>query len=172
MTSWTAPEVIRIDEPFTGDERATLDGFLEWYRATLLFKCQGLTAEQLAARAVPPSPISLIGLVRHLTEVEQGWLRRGVGGESVTAPYSSESAPDGDFEGASAASAEADYAAFVSELELTRAIVAGHGLDEIIHRKNRSMSVRWVYVHLIEEYARHAGHADFLRERIDGVIGS
>jgi uncharacterized damage-inducible protein DinB len=170
--SWTAPAVTRVDEPFTGDERSTLDGFLNWYRATLLFKCQGLSPEQLAEQAVPPSNMSLIGMVRHLTEVEQGWFRRAVDGQTVTKPYTSESEPDGDFDNASPATAEADYAAFTAELELARAAAAAHDLNETFARRDRVLSVRWVYVHLIEEYSRHCGHADLIRQRIDGTVGS
>jgi uncharacterized damage-inducible protein DinB len=172
MVNWTAPEVDRVDAPFTGTERATLDGFLDLYRATLLFKCQGLSAEQLAERAVPPSILSLIGVVRHMTEVERGWFRRGFAGETVELPYSRGEDPDADFNEASAATAEADYAAFLGELDLARAAVAGHDLGDTFVRRDSEFSLRWVYVHMIEEYARHCGHADLIRERIDGTKGS
>ena len=88
--TWTAPAVTRVDEPFTGDERAMLEGFLDWYRATLLFKCQGLSAQQLAEQAVPPSNLSLIGLLRHLTEVERGWFRRRIDGADLDRVYTSD----------------------------------------------------------------------------------
>jgi uncharacterized damage-inducible protein DinB len=170
--NWIAPEATRIDEPFVGDERAVLDGFLEWYRATLLFKCQGLTAEQLAERAVPPSSLSLLGLIRHLTEVERGWFRRGFAGETVERLYSTDADPDADLDEAAPATAEAAYAAYLGELELARAAVAGHNLDETFVRRGREFSLRWAFVHLIEEYSRHCGHADLIRERIDGTKGS
>jgi uncharacterized damage-inducible protein DinB len=170
--NWIAPEFSRVDEPSTGDERAMLNGFLDWYRGTLLVKCQGLTPEQLAEQAVPPSNLSLIGLVRHMTEVEQGWFRRGFSGEDVPRPYTTEPSSDEDIEEASAATAAADYELFVRELDLCRAAVAGRGLDEtFMSRHNREMSLRWIYIHMIEEYARHCGHADLLRERIDGATG-
>jgi uncharacterized damage-inducible protein DinB len=171
--TWTAPPVTRVDEPFVAGERDVLEGFLDWYRGTLLMKCAGLSAEQLAEQAVPPSNLSLLGLLRHMTEVERAWFRRRFRGEDVGVPYSSEERPDADFEEAVPEGAEADYAAFVSELELARAATAGHDLTEtFIHpRRNREMSLRWVYVHMIEEYARHCGHADLLRECIDGTTG-
>ena len=150
-----------------------LEGFLDWYRGTLLTKCAGLSAGQLAEQAVPPSNLSLLGLLRHMTEVERAWFRRRFGGEELSVPYSSEERPDADFDDAVPAGAEADYAAFVSELGLARAATAGHDLAEtFVHpRSNREMSLRWVYLHMIEEYARHCGHADLLRERIDGTTG-
>jgi uncharacterized damage-inducible protein DinB len=171
---WTAPSITRVDEPFAGDERAILDGFLEWYRATLLHKCVGLTAEQLAEPAVPPSNLSLLGLIRHMTEVERSWFRRRFAGETVEYLYVSDEQSDADFEDALADRAETDYAAFIRELALVRATAARHTLDEtFFHPRRRTpMSLRWVYVHLIEEYARHAGHADLLRERLDGTVGS
>ena len=76
--SWTAPAVTRIDEPFTGPERGILEGFLDWHRSTLLWKCAGLTGEQLALASVPPSNLSLLGIVRHMADVERAWFRRGL----------------------------------------------------------------------------------------------
>jgi uncharacterized damage-inducible protein DinB len=172
--TWTAPPATRVDGPFVGDERGTLEGFLDWYRGTLLRKCAGLSAEQLARRAVLPSSLSLIGLVRHMTEVERAWLRRRIGGESAGHVYNSSESPDADFNDAGPATAEADYDAFVRELDLARAAAAGHALDEaIIHERHQvEMSMRWIYLHVIEEYARHTGHADLIRECIDGATGS
>jgi uncharacterized damage-inducible protein DinB len=172
--SWTAPPVTRVDGEIAGDELATLISFLDWYRATVLHKCAGLTAEQLARQAVPPSDLSLLGLLRHLTEVERGWSRRRIGGEAAGRAYCTAERPDADFDDARPETAQADYAAYVRELDLARAAVAGHSLDEtFVHdRHETQMNVRWVYVHLIEEYARHAGHADLLRQCIDGVTGS
>jgi uncharacterized damage-inducible protein DinB len=163
-----------VDGVFAGDELATLASFLDWYRATVLYKCAGLTAEQLARRAVPPSDLSLLGLLRHLTKVERGWFRRRIDGEAVGRAYCTAERPGADFDDALPETAEADYAAYVRELDLARAAVAGHSLDEtFIHdRQQMEMNVRWVYVHLIEEYARHAGHADLLRQCIDGATGS
>jgi len=172
--SWTAPAITRVDEPLTGGERESLDGFLNWYRGTMLFKCSGLTAEQLAERAIPPSNLSLLGLIRHLSEVERGWFRRRAGAQEIERLYTPDSNSDADFDAATAAVAEADYATYVAELDLCRAAVAEHELEERIFLTDRQfeVSVRWIYLHLIEEYARHCGHADLLRERIDGTRGS
>jgi hypothetical protein len=172
--TWTAPAITRVDEPLVASEREVLEGFLDWYRATLLTKCAGLSAEQLAERPISPSNLSLLGLVRHMAEVERGWFRRRFAAEDVGRLYINEEHPDADFDDAAAASAEADFATFTRELELCRAAAAGHQLDEtFVHdRINKAIGLRWVYVHLIEEYARHCGHADFLRELIDGTTGS
>jgi uncharacterized damage-inducible protein DinB len=171
--SWTAPEVTRADPPLVGDERATLEGFLDYQRQTLMWKCSGLTAEQLRMRLVEPSTMSLLGLVRHMTEVERSWFRRRVAGEDIDLLYCSEADWDADFNGVDDADAEADLAAYAAELEAVRDVVKGRSLDDtFVHpRFNEEQSVRWVYVHMIEEYARHNGHADLLRERIDGATG-
>ncbi len=151
-----------------------LDAWLDFHRQTLLSKCSGLTAEQLRQRASPPSNLSLLGLVRHMTEVERAWFRRRVAGEDVGYLYSSEADPDGEFDHVGTADAEQDFAAYLREIDLARQAAAGRDLDETFFdsRHNAQMSVRWVYVHMIEEYARHNGHADLLRERIDGATGS
>ena len=172
--TWTAPEVPRTDPPLVAGERESLDGWLDYHRSTLLAKCQGLTGEQLARRAVPPSTLSLLGLVRHLTDVERSWFRRRAAGETwLACLYSSDQHPDGEFDLAVADGAEADFAAFARECELARAAAAGRSLDDtFVHERDGStIDLRWVYVHMIEEYARHNGHADLLREQIDGVTG-
>ena len=167
--SWIAPYVSRVDEPFVADERAMLEGLLEWARTTFLHKCAGLTAEQLAQWAVPPSNLSLLGLIRHLTVWERNWFRRGFAGEDLPELHTG----DLDFERAEPAGAEADYAALLAEQDACRKAVASVPLDKTFqHPKWGEMSLRWIYLHMIEEYARHNGHADFLRERIDGVTGA
>ncbi|MDP9093123.1 MAG: DinB family protein [Actinomycetota bacterium] len=160
--------------PRVGDERATLTGFLDYYRATLAVKCDGLSPKQLAARAVEPSPLSLLGLVRHMADVERGWFR-GFNGEDTHPRYYSGEDPDGDFDnvaGDQAQVAEA-FGYWQAEIEHAREVVAAAHLDAtyVRRRDERTFSLRWVLVHMIEEYARHAGHADFLRERIDGAVG-
>jgi uncharacterized damage-inducible protein DinB len=168
--TWIAPEITRIDEPFTGPERGILDGFLDWHRTTLLWKCAGLTAGQLALRSAPPSNLSLLGLVRHMAHVERGWFRIRFRGEPVPRLYPD---PDAAFEEADPAGAEADFAAFAEECELARKAAVGASLEEEFTFGDRGpYSLRWVYNHMIEEYARHNGHADLLRERIDGATGS
>jgi len=169
MTTWTAPEAQRVTEPRTGPERAMLQGWLDWHRQTLLSKCAGLTAEQLKTASVPPSGLTLLGLVRHLALVEQSWVARATGTEQRWV-YGSDDNPDGDFDDVADADPEADFRTYAAEVADADRKIAGVDLDhEFDHRGPRS--VRWVYLHLIEEYARHNGHADLLRERLDGVTG-
>jgi uncharacterized damage-inducible protein DinB len=173
VTSWTAPAAQRVDEPFTGPERPMLEGWLDWQRQTLLVKCAGLTAEQLKLRAVEPSTLSLLGLLRHMAEVERSWFRIRSAGEQLPKLYCSDTNPDGDFDDVADADAQADHATFLAEIEAARAAVTGVPLDhEFTSSRHQTLSVRWVYLHMIEEYARHNGHADLLRERIDGSTGS
>ena len=172
--AWTAAEVVRIDEPLVADERTMMERWLDWHRSTLLHKCSGLTAEQLAERAVPPSGLSLLGLVRHMAEVERAWFCDRFAGAGLGPLYKSAERPEGDFDDAGPATAEADFAVFGREVERARAASAGHSLEATFYypRREKQISLRWVYIHMIEEYARHNGHADLIRERIDGVIGS
>jgi Protein of unknown function (DUF664) len=165
-----APVIERIDPPKAGDERALLDGFLDYHRATLLMKCRGLSDAQLKLRSAEPSTLSLLGIVRHLTEVERSWFRRRVAGEtgpSVAPLYYSQERPDDDFDATKDADASAMFATYLDEVERCRKAVAGIPLDTVVGER----SLRWVYLHLLEEYARHNGHADLLRERIDGATG-
>ena len=146
-----------------------LQAFLDWQRATLLYKCAGLTGEQLARRAIPPSELSLLGLVRHMTKVERAWFRIRFRGEPLPRLYDDE---DAAFEHAGPDRAEADFAAFTEESDLARKAVARASLDdEFTAGRGRTLSLRWVCTHMIEEYARHNGHADLIRERIDGAVG-
>ncbi|MEV4755242.1 DinB family protein [Micromonospora sp. NPDC049559] len=174
-TTWTAPEVNREQEPYLGDERTMLEGWLDFHRQTLLLKCAGLTGEQLKTPSVEPSGLTLLGLVRHLAEVERWWFRRQFAGEEVGDLYCSEASPDGDLDDIADADPEIDFATYAREVELARETAAGHDLDETFVRRRRDgdqeMNLRWIYVHMIEEYARHNGHADLIRERIDGVTG-
>ncbi|MGW4497308.1 DinB family protein [Micromonospora sp. NPDC004336] len=171
--TWRAPEITRNREPYVGDERTMLEGWLDYQRQTLLLKCAGLTAEQLKTPSVEPSGLTLLGLVRHLAEVEAWWFRENLAGEQVDYPYFTPDNPDADLD-ASSADAEADFATFHREVELARKAAAGRSLDETfteVGPKRRTFNLRWIYVHMIEEYARHNGHADLIRERIDGVTG-
>ncbi|TAM90646.1 MAG: DinB family protein [Jatrophihabitans sp.] len=165
----------RPHTPKQAGERETLTGFLDHYRATLALKCEGLTPEQLAERAVPPSSLSLLGLVRHMGEVEKGWFR-AFAGEPTEWRYSTDDDPDGDFDGTVGTQECVDdaFAYWQGEVGHAREIVAGaRDLDETLYRErsDTTHSLRWILVHMIEEYARHCGHADLLRERIDGVTG-
>jgi uncharacterized damage-inducible protein DinB len=171
--TWTAPEIARDEPPEIADERQMLDAWLDYHRNTLLTKCAGLSADKLRRRAVEPSSMSLLGLVRHLSEVERSWFRRRVAGLDLPEIYVSDDEPDADFDGVDSANAEADFHVFETEVRLAREATASLALDHVFHhpRRNIDMTLRWVYVHMIEEYARHNGHADLLRERIDGHTG-
>ncbi len=164
------PHVERPQVPLIADERTLLDSWLDYHRATLLMKCEGLTDDQLKLRSSEPSTLSLLGLVRHLTDVERSWFRRGVGGEKgpqVGPIYYSDDLPDGDFDDVDAADPAAVFAAYQDEVSRCRAAAAGVPLETLAGK----YSVRWIYLHMIEEYARHNGHADLLRQRIDGATG-
>jgi hypothetical protein len=170
--TWTAPDVPRVDEPFAGDERAILQGFLEYGRSTLLRKCAGLTGARLAERAVPPSTLSLLGLVRHAAEVERTWFRRRFGGEDLPRLYGRDDRPEAAFADVDPDRAADDIARLLAEWEAARAAVAGLPLDHLFASERwGGMSLRWAYAHMISEYSRHNGHADLLRERIDGSTG-
>ena len=163
------------DAILRADERTTLAGFLRHQREILERKCAGLDATALARRAVEPSTLSLLGLVRHLADVERAWFRRVLAGQDASPRFYSEADPDGDFDGAAADDAlvtEA-WAAWRAEVAFAERLVAEvPDLDVTGYDPRRgSISVRWVLVHMIEEYARHNGHADLLRERIDGSVG-
>ncbi|RKN49655.1 DinB family protein [Micromonospora endolithica] len=171
--TWRAPEINRTPEPYVGDERTLLEGWLDYHRQTLLLKCAGLTAEQLKTPSVAPSGLTLLGLVRHLAEVEAWWFRENAAGETVDYPYFTEENPDADHD-VRDADPEADFATFHRQVELARAAAAGRSLDQTfveVGPKKRTFNLRWVYLHMIEEYARHNGHADLIRERIDGATG-
>jgi uncharacterized damage-inducible protein DinB len=163
----------RMEPPLTGGERATLRAYLDFHRSTLALKCADLTDEQLRRRAVPPSALSLLGLVRHMAEVERSWFRRVIDGEDVPLVWS----PDGDFqvayEAADTTRAEA-FDAWEQEVEHARRIErAAPSLDVtgVDRRSGEAYSLRLVMLHLLQEYARHNGHADLLREGIDGAVG-
>jgi uncharacterized damage-inducible protein DinB len=155
----------------TPDERSTLVDYLRRYRLTLEMKCADLSAEQLARRSVPPSTMSLLGLVRHMSEVERHWFRRAMAGQDAPNLYCTRADRDADWDGAVADPAVVDEAwrvwrsevAFADEYVAQAADLGAPGSGQV--------PLRDVLVHMIEEYARHCGHADLLRERIDGRIG-
>ena len=162
----------RLDPPFEADERATLTGFLDFHRATLALKCEGLTDDQLRQQAAPPSGLSLLGLVRHLAEVERNWFRPVLGGEEMAGIF----APGMDFEAAFQNLATADVAeafrAWRAECDHARMLVAvAPSFDVSGLRGGIRVSLRFVMTHMIEEYCRHNGHADLLRENLDGSTG-
>ena len=166
--------VERTEPSYRKDERAMLEAWLEYHRATLEWKCDGLSTEQLREQSVPPSPLSLLGLVRHMAEVERNWFRRVLADEDAGYIYISEADWDADFNRVGMANAEEDFAAWRSECAHARDNAAAvDSLDAVgtRQREGEDVSLRWIYVHMIEEYARHNGHADLLRERIDGAVG-
>ncbi|MGH3497515.1 MAG: DinB family protein [Nocardioidaceae bacterium] len=166
------PSTTRVDPPYVADERTMLEAWLDFHRETLLWKCEGLTDEQLTIRAAEPSSLTLLGLVRHMAEVERGWFTAFRNRPYDDWLFSTKQDPDADFNDISATTVEADKDVFRRECEASRAKAAGLSLDDTeTSRRGHEMSLRWIYVHMIEEYARHNGHADLLRERIDGATG-
>jgi len=156
--------------PRNGDERSTLLAFLVWQRATLARKCEGLEPDQLRIRSAEPSSLSLLGLVRHMADVERGWFRTTLAGEDLQERYSSEDDRDGEFDNVDTADVDEAFAAWREECARADEIVSRRALDATgRQRTGREVSMRWILIHMIEEYSRHNGHADLLRERIDGA---
>ncbi|MFC3578230.1 DinB family protein [Streptomyces yaanensis] len=156
-------------------ERAMLEGWLDHYRRTLARKCQGLTEAQLRTASVEPSALSLMGLVRHMAEVERCWFRKVLVGDDPGPLYSGDKDRDGEFRLTEADTWDEAYATWQAEIEIARRYAAGFGLDDLSRGPSKftdePFSLRWIYSHMIGEYARHNGHADLIRERIDGVTG-
>ena len=169
----TTPE--RTEPSTTAGEREMLDGWLDYHRETLAQKCAGLDDSRLRELSAPPSELSLLGLVRHMAEVERGWFRNTLAGEALDPLYYSEADQDGDFHVTEQDTYAEAYAAWQAEIARARELAAAHGLDDIGRTKSRrtgeSYNLRWIMTHMIEEYARHNGHADLIRERIDGATG-
>ncbi|MEH0581784.1 MULTISPECIES: DinB family protein [Streptomyces] len=157
------------------DERTMLEGWLDYHRQTLAAKCEGLTDVQLRTASVPPSKLSLMGLVRHMAEVERSWFRRVLVGDGAAPIYYSDEDPDGEFHLTEQDTWAQAHAAWQAEIEVARRHAAGFALDELSRGRSRftdePFSLRWIYTHMIEEYARHNGHADLIRERVDGATG-
>ncbi|QNP73455.1 DinB family protein [Streptomyces roseirectus] len=158
--------------PWTGDERGMLEGWLDFHRGTLATKCSGLDDKQVRQAAAEPSELTLLGLVQHLAEVERNWFQRAFAGLDVPHVYGEETgfplSPDRGLD-----EALADWR---REIARGRELTAGRSLDDLGHVPDGPLAgtpinLRWILVHLIEEYARHNGHADILREAIDGTKG-
>ncbi|HEY8456043.1 MAG TPA: DinB family protein [Actinopolymorphaceae bacterium] len=171
MTTWTAPETTRPTGSFTADEFTMLRSDLAWHRATLLHKCAGLTGEQLAQRTVPPSNLSLLGLIRHMAKVERIWFREKFAGQQLPPMYDVAKGKDADFEDLDPTRAEEDYARLLEEMRQADEIASNARLDDTFLLNGEKASLRFIYLHLIGEYARHNGHADLIRERLDGTTG-
>ncbi len=156
------------------DERTTLESWLDFYRATLASKCDGLDDGQLRTASVPPSGLTLLGLVQHAAEVERNWFRRVLAGEEVPpiyGPYDHPAGHDGGFEVSAQSSYPAATTIWQDEIGRARAHCAARALDDTSPFMGGEVSLRWIYTHMIAEYARHCGHADLIRERIDGEAG-
>jgi uncharacterized damage-inducible protein DinB len=162
----------RVDPPLEADERTTLTAFLDFNRDTLARKCEGLTDDQLRERAVPPSDLSLLGIVRHMAEVERNWFRPVLTAEKMQTIYGPDMDWEAAFRDAGTADAGEAFSTWRAECDHARALVAAApSLETRGYRGRDWFSLRWVLTHMIEEYARHNGHADLLRERLDGATG-
>jgi Protein of unknown function (DUF664) len=167
--TWVVPEAAPADEPFHSGEREMLHGFLQHGRETLLLRCAGLTAEQLVIRASPPSGLSLLGIVRHLTDVERIWFRVRFGREDVAPGYRTPENPDSAFDNTRPEQAREDIARYRAEWAAVDSALGGLALGDTYESPRWGvMTLRWAYLHTIREYSAHCGHADLLRERIDG----
>jgi hypothetical protein len=162
----------RVDPEPGLDEKTTMLAFLDYHRQTFAWKCEGLDALQMARRSAPPSSLSLLGILRHLADVERSWFDRVIGRDREQYYYT-DADPDRDFDGAIAdpiVVAEA-YTNWEQAMADSREVAASAGLDDWFDSPHGRKTVRWLYAHLLEEYARHNGHADLLREAIDGAAG-
>ena len=169
---WVDPDDDPRESAVSGvDERSILLDYLRRYRLTLEMKCAELDAEQLARRSVPPSSMSLLGLLRHLAEVERHWFRREMAGQDAPKLYRSGPDRDDDFNGSVSDPQVVDHAwrAWRDEVRFAEEFVAATA--DLGTLGATDTPLRDVLVHMIEEYARHCGHADLLRERIDGRVG-
>jgi uncharacterized damage-inducible protein DinB len=173
-SSATVTTIERPMPPLNADERTTLEAWLDFYRSTLALKCQGLDDEQLRTAAVAPSGLTLLGLVQHMAEVERNWFRRVLVGEQappIHDPEADPAGPDGGFEVSEHATYDAAAVIWQEEIRHARANCAARGLDDTSPFTGDQVSLRWIYAHMIGEYARHSGHADLIRERIDSATG-
>ncbi len=170
--TWTAPEVTRPSGDTAAHESTLLPSLLAWHRSTFLLKCAGLTGEQLAQASIPPSNLTLLGLIRHLAKVERIWFRLRYRAQDIGPLYDPALGKDHDFEVIDATKAEEAYNTLLEEIRLADEAAAGGSLDDTFDLGGDPFSLRMIYVHMIGEYARHNGHADLIRERVDGHTGA
>ncbi|MBT2365859.1 DinB family protein [Streptomyces sp. ISL-10] len=164
----------RTGPPRFGNEREMLRAFLDYHRATLAMKCDGLTDEELRQQSMPPSTLSLLGLVRHMAEVERAWFRRVFDDNDAPMVWSDKIDFQAAYDASESTRAEA-FTAWEAEVENSRRIEReAESLDLTGYqpRWGEEVSLRMVLIHVLLEYARHNGHADFLREGVDGVVGA
>ena len=169
---WTGDDRPRI--PRVAAEREALTSYLDYYRATVAMKCRGLTPAQARTRSMPPSTLSLHGLVRHLAGVERWWFQQNFERRDVPFLFFTADEPDLDFDPPSDADFAADLGAWRAECAVSRDIVAGHSLDDTARPLDwhEDIDLRWLMLRMIAEYAQHCGHIDLLREGVDGRTGS
>jgi uncharacterized damage-inducible protein DinB len=153
----------------TGADRPLLEEMLAHQRATLLNICAGLTAEQLASRPIPSTSLTLLGLVRHLAKVERVWFRKRLGQQDIEHLHNFEARDDTDFDRIDPADAEGAVRQLRTEQREADAVARELDLDVVFDSHGEDMSLRMLYIHMVQEYARHNGHADLIREAIDGV---
>ena len=162
----------RTEPSFTACEREMLEDWLEFHRMTLVLKCEGLDDPARKARPVSTSKLSLHGLVRHMAEVERNWFRRVLLEYPADPIWFDPAVEDSELVPLDDADWETDFGLWQVECDASRAAAASRQLDDTGIRRGRPCSLRWIYVHMIEEYARHNGHADLIREMIDGSVGN
>jgi uncharacterized damage-inducible protein DinB len=158
---------IEVD-PFA-PEKELLEGFLDWYREAVVMKLSGLSREQ-ATRRLVKTPTTLLGIVKHLAYVERSWFQMRMDGKDLPVPWNEED-PDADFRIEPEETVEGVIAFYRQSIDASRAVVRAYPLDDRARDPRRQVTLRWILVHMIEETARHAGHADILREQIDGTVG-
>lgn len=172
--SEAANEVVRHDPPYQAGERETLNGFLDYHRATILKKVQGVNEEKGSKPSMPPSTLNLIGLVKHLAVNEIWWFQDRFAGLNPQGLPDADNDPEADFRVEPDETLEGFIAYYKEACEESRRIVANASLDDLSAatlRDGTKVTLRWIILHMLEETARHNGHADFLREGIDGVTG-
>jgi len=167
------PAIPRSDPDLLTDELALLGQYLDYHRATLEMKCAGLSGDELKRRAVPTSNLTLLGLVRHLTDVEYGWFCESLDGQQERSHYFTPDNLNGDFDDLDSVPMPEVWAAYHAQVAESRRILGtfGDAAETARGGARRPRNVRWIALHMIEEYARHNGHADLLREAIDGATG-
>ena len=170
---WTYLAPDRFEEQIRGDERAQLDQWLDFYRSTLLVKCDGLNVEHLQERPIATSRLSLLGLVQHMALVEMYWFEEIFAGHDLANFFGDNDDPDADFNDVDSHSPEEIFALFTTATASSRIIGRSFDLAAMGKRlrRGREVDLRWIYLHMIEEYGRHCGHADIIREIIDGTTG-
>ena len=164
-----APQRKRDIDPFA-PEKDLLEGFLDWYRAAVILKVNGLSKEQ-ATRRLVPTPTTLLGIVKHLAYVERFWFQMRMAGQDLPDPSSDED-PDADFRIEPEETVDGLLAFYRESIAASKAVAAGFRLEDVARDPRPKVTLRWIMIHMIEETARHAGHADILREQIDGVVGT